>query len=142
MQASPGAKLSGYGKAVKGWVRATSFGRVGALAKNFTSAYIAGLSELRTRMKTAMAERRTGGGSRRPATAQAGEVMGAGLQFAAAIVVFLFIGQWLDGVLGTKPWLLLIGVMVGAAGGFFSLYRQLVIVPRDRERRQQESKKP
>ena len=74
--------------------------------------------------------------------AQAGEVLGVGLQFAGAIILFLFLGRWLDGVLGTEPWLLLIGVLVGSAAGFYSLYRQLVIGPRERERRQREMKKP
>jgi F0F1-type ATP synthase assembly protein I len=60
------------------------------------------------------------------------------MQFAASILVFLFVGRWLDGKLGTEPWLLLTGVMVGAAAGFFSIYRQLVIAPRDRERRRKE----
>lgn len=76
----------------------------------------------------------------RPVASQAGEMMGAGLQFAGAIILFMFAGRWLDGRLGTDPWLLLIGVMVGAVGGFASLYRQLVIVPRERERRQRESR--
>ena len=89
-----------------------------------------------------MAERRAENDDRRPVASQAGEVLGVGLQFAAAIVLFLFLGRWLDGVFGTEPWLLLIGVMVGAVGGFYSLYRQLVIVPRERERRQRESKRP
>jgi len=69
---------------------------------------------------------------------QAGEVMGAGLQFAAAILLFLFAGRWLDERLGTEPWLLLTGVLVGAVGGFASLYHQLVIVPRERERKRRE----
>ena len=75
---------------------------------------------------------------RRPTASQAGEVMGAGLQFAAAILLFLFLGRWLDSKLGTEPWLLLIGVLAGAVGGFASLYRQLVIVPRERERKRRE----
>lgn len=62
---------------------------------------------------------------RRGAQGEAARVMGAGLQFAAAIVLFLLLGQWLDERLGTEPWLLITGVMVGAAGGFYSLYRQL-----------------
>jgi ATP synthase protein I len=74
---------------------------------------------------------------RTPAS-QAGEVLGVGLQFAAAILLFLFAGRWLDERLGTEPWLLLMGVLVGAGAGFFSLYRQLVIVPRERERRRRE----
>ena len=62
----------------------------------------------------------------RPSTAsEAGRVAGVGLQFAGAIVLFLFAGRWLDGRLGTEPWFLLLGVMVGAAAGFWSLYRQL-----------------
>ena len=75
-------------------------------------------------------------GNERPSMVQAGEVMGAGLQFAGAILLFLFLGRWLDARLGTAPWLLLLGVFVGAAAGFTSLYRQLVIVPRERARRE------
>lgn len=86
-----------------------------------------------------MAESGGGGGDRRPAMAQAGEVLGGGFQFAGAIILFLFVGRWLDSRFGTEPWLLLIGVLVGAVAGFASLYRQLVIVPRDRARRQRES---
>ncbi len=48
----------------------------------------------------------------------------------------------MDGLLGTEPWLLLVGVFVGAVGGFISLYRQLVIVPRERERREREERSP
>jgi ATP synthase protein I len=62
------------------------------------------------------------------------QYMGVGLQFAFSIVFFLFVGRWLDARLGTDPWLLLLGVFVGAGAGFYSLYRQLVIVPRERER--------
>lgn len=62
---------------------------------------------------------------RRGAHGEAARVMGVGLQFAAAIVLFLLLGQWLDERFGTEPWLLITGVMVGAAGGFYSLYRQL-----------------
>lgn len=85
-------------------------------------------------------ERKVGGGERRPTTSQAGEVLGVGLQFAGAIILFLFLGRWLDERLGTEPWLLLIGVLMGAVAGFVSLYRQLVVAPRERERRQRESK--
>lgn len=66
---------------------------------------------------------------------QAGAVMGVGLQFAGAILLFLFLGRWLDERLGTEPWLLLTGVLVGSVGGFISLYRQLVVGPREREER-------
>lgn len=89
-----------------------------------------------------MAERRVRENKSRPVASQAGEVLGGGLQFAGAIVLFLFLGRWLDGLFGTEPWLLLLGVMVGAVGGFYSLYRQLVIAPRERERRQRETKTP
>ena len=77
-----------------------------------------------------------GEGPGRPETAasQVGAMAGVGLQFAGAILLFLFAGRWLDGRLGTGPWLTLAGVLLGAAAGFYSLYRQLVLVPRERER--------
>ena len=75
-------------------------------------------------------ERRTGSGKpgashQRGATLTAGSLAGLGLQFALTILVFLYVGQWLDRKLGTAPWLLLLGVFIGAAGGFYSLYRAL-----------------
>ena len=72
---------------------------------------------------------------------EAGAVLGVGLQFAGAIVLFLFVGRWLDERLGTEPWLLLLGVAVGAVAGFTSLYRQLVVAPRERERLRREEKR-
>jgi ATP synthase protein I len=63
------------------------------------------------------------------------QFLGVGLQFAASIVLFLFIGQWLDQRLGTEPWLLLLGVFVGAGAGFYSLYRQLMTAQRERDRK-------
>ena len=54
------------------------------------------------------------------------EFAGVGLQFAVSILVFVFVGQWLDRKLGTAPWLLLVGVFVGGAGSFYSMYRKLM----------------
>jgi F0F1-type ATP synthase assembly protein I len=53
------------------------------------------------------------------------------------ILVFLYLGEWLDRKLGTAPWLLLLGVFIGAAGGFYSLYRALTATQR-REREPRE----
>ena len=52
--------------------------------------------------------------------------MGLGLQFGLAIILFMFVGKWLDARLGTSPWLLILGVFVGAGGGFYSIYRRLM----------------
>ena len=53
----------------------------------------------------------------------AGPMVGLGVQFVVTILVCLFIGQWLDRKLGTTPWLLLVGVMLGAALGFWMMLR-------------------
>ena len=51
---------------------------------------------------------------------------GLGLQFLGAILLFLYVGRWLDARLGTSPWLLIAGVLVGAGAGFYSLYRKVM----------------
>lgn len=51
---------------------------------------------------------------------------GAGIQFAAALVLFVFLGSWLDKRFGTAPLFILLGVFVGGGGGFYSLYRKIV----------------
>jgi F0F1-type ATP synthase assembly protein I len=62
---------------------------------------------------------------------------GVGIQFAAAIILFLFIGQWLDKKAGTNGLFTLIGVFVGGGGAFFNLYRRITAAQRqdDEERR-------
>lgn len=77
--------------------------------------------------------REGGGTDDRRARNQAARMMGVGLQFAGSIVLFLLLGQWLDARLGTEPWLLIAGVMLGATAGFYSLYRQLMSETRPRD---------
>jgi F0F1-type ATP synthase assembly protein I len=49
----------------------------------------------------------------------------AGLEFTASILAGLFVGWWADRRIGTGPWLLILGTFVGAAAGFYNLYRIL-----------------
>lgn len=57
----------------------------------------------------------------------AGGAMGQGFRFAVEIVVTTVVGSaigWqLDRWLGTKPWLLLLFMLLGVAAGFLSLFR-------------------
>ena len=55
---------------------------------------------------------------------------GVGLQFAAAIVVFLFAGQWVDDRLGTSGLFTIVGVFVGGGGAFYLMYRKIVAAQR------------
>ncbi len=77
------------------------------------------------------------GGNGSPRGGQAGisgaQFAGVGLQFALTIVVFAFAGIWLDKRFGTSPWLVILGVFIGAAAGFFSIYRQLMAAQRRAE---------
>lgn len=63
-----------------------------------------------------------------------GQYMGYGLTWALAVLLFLGVGAWLDGKLGTSPWLLVIGAFTGAGAGFYSLYYHIVIEPRQRSK--------
>jgi F0F1-type ATP synthase assembly protein I len=56
----------------------------------------------------------------------AGKYAGLGLQFALSIVLFLYVGQWVDKKLGLDGPFLLIGVFVGAGAAFYSMYRLLM----------------
>ena len=71
-----------------------------------------------------------------PSRASVGEYAGVGLQFAGAILLFLFLGRWMDGRLGTDPWLTVAGVVVGATAGFYAMYRQLVLAPKEQKERE------
>jgi ATP synthase protein I len=70
----------------------------------------------------------------------AGSLAGVGLGFAASILLFFFLGRWLDEKLGTEPWLLILGVFVGLSAGFWSMYRRLVVEPRMKQNEKDERK--
>lgn len=72
-------------------------------------------------------------GARKSGVGSGAAFAGLGLQFALAIVVFLYAGQWLDRQLGTAPLFLILGVFVGAGGAFYSMYRKLMAAQRREE---------
>ena len=57
---------------------------------------------------------------------------GHGLTLAAAVLVFFLAGWWFDGLIGTRPLFAIVGAMLGAFGGFYSLYQNLVLKPQAR----------
>jgi ATP synthase protein I len=46
-----------------------------------------------------------------------------GIQLAAAVVVFLVAGIWVDGKAGTSPLFTLLGLLLGSVGGFIKFFR-------------------
>ena len=66
-------------------------------------------------------------------------LMGLGLQFVVAILVSLYAGMWLDTKLHTGPWLMLIGALLGASAGFYSMFR--VLMSEDKRMDEEDKKK-
>ena len=50
---------------------------------------------------------------------------GLGMQFFASILLFVYVGNWLDRRFGTSPLFLLGGLFVGGGGAFYASYRRL-----------------
>lgn len=50
---------------------------------------------------------------------------GLGLQFAATVGLSALAGNWLDGRLGTSPWLLLLCVFLGFGLGLYSMIKKI-----------------
>lgn len=48
-----------------------------------------------------------------------------GFTLASSVLVGLFIGRWIDNHFQTFPWASLIGIVVGLAGGFWGIYKQV-----------------
>jgi len=52
-----------------------------------------------------------------------GQLSTIGMSFVFALVIGFGVGYWLDGVLGTKPWLSFLGFFFGFAAGILNVYR-------------------
>jgi ATP synthase protein I len=73
-----------------------------------------------------------------PAHGSIGNAMGLAFrvlsEFVAAVIVGTFIGWWVDRVAGTSPAFLITFLLMGAAAGFWNVYR-IAIKPPGSERR-------
>jgi F0F1-type ATP synthase assembly protein I len=69
---------------------------------------------------------------------------GLGIQFAGAIILFLFAGPWVDKKLGTDGLFTIVGVFVGAGAAFYNMYRKVTAAQRrdDEERASQKGREP
>ena len=55
---------------------------------------------------------------------KSGLAYAAALSLFAAVVSGLIVGWLLDRWLGTRPWLLVLGIVLGAAAGFYEFIRR------------------
>lgn len=76
-----------------------------------------------------------------PMFGTAGKYMGLGFQFGGSILLFLWIGSWLDKRFGTNGLFVLLGVFIGAGAAFYSMYRSLMADQRREEAELAEKKR-
>jgi F0F1-type ATP synthase assembly protein I len=57
--------------------------------------------------------------------------LGVGVTWMLSAALCTMLGVWLDKRWGTEPVLTLAGVVVGGVAGFWYLYHQTVVVPRE-----------
>ena len=60
-----------------------------------------------------------------------GELSSIGLVLVVATIIGLVGGYYADRLLGTAPWLLLVGLVLGIAAGFVNLFRSVTRADRD-----------
>lgn len=48
-----------------------------------------------------------------------------GLELGVAVILGLFVGRWLDGQLGTEPWMMILWVVLGFTAGFKGVFRAM-----------------
>lgn len=65
-----------------------------------------------------------------------------GIEFVLSLVVGFFGGHWLDGRLGTGPYLTILGVCFGLAAGGRAIWRAAQHMRRDAEREEREEGNP
>lgn len=61
-----------------------------------------------------------------------------GIELAFAVLIGLFFGRWLDGQLGTTPWLMIVWLVIGFTAGMKGVYRHVAIADREAARSEAE----
>ena len=52
-----------------------------------------------------------------------GQMSTIGMSFVFALVIGFGAGYWIDGLIGTRPWLTFVGFFLGLAAGVLNVYR-------------------
>ena len=70
-----------------------------------------------------------------------GPYLTIGIQLAAAVVVFFFLGDWIDKRYGIAPIGKLVGISIGIVGGFIKFFKSVASLIADEERNRTSDKR-
>jgi ATP synthase protein I len=56
----------------------------------------------------------------------AGPYLALGVQLAATVVIMFYVGKWADEYFDTEPWLMIVGLAIGAGAGFYNFFRTVI----------------
>jgi len=59
---------------------------------------------------------------------QGTQFIGLGVEMVVPIVLLMYVGYRLDAWLGSKPWLFLLGALLGIAVGFYGMFKRVGII--------------
>jgi F0F1-type ATP synthase assembly protein I len=63
-----------------------------------------------------------------------GQLSTIGMSFVFALILGFGAGYWLDGLIGTRPWLSFVGFFLGLAAGVLNVYRVMQLADKDRSK--------
>lgn len=66
--------------------------------------------------------------------------MTVGIMFGVSIAMAAAAGTWVDRKIGTEPWGVVIGVLMGAAAGFVNLFQVVLRISREDEEARRKKK--
>jgi ATP synthase protein I len=72
-------------------------------------------------------EKEAGGGDWTRALREAAPYLGIGASLAVTVLLGLGAGYWLDGKLGTRPYLFLAGGVFGVVAAFWQVYKLVMV---------------
>ena len=64
-----------------------------------------------------------------------------GFQLAAAVLIFFFLGQWIDNKFGIAPIGTLGGILVGCTGGFIKFFKTVASISADEKKQREKNKR-
>lgn len=83
--------------------------------------------------KEKQGQKRFGVGTVNKVLHEFGPYLTLGMQLAAAVLLFFFVGYFVDMQYGTEPTFMLIGLALGTAGGFIKFFKSIAELQKKHE---------